>query len=88
MELGDDPCVGHHPRIGGEEAGHVLPERDPAGAEPAGERAPAAPAGPVETVQMEVRSVPPGATALTRTSGVSSWARATTRPRTANLLAV
>ena len=38
VELGNDPRVGHHAGVGGEQAGHVLPERDPLGAEPPGEQ--------------------------------------------------
>jgi hypothetical protein len=38
VELRDDPRVGHHPRIGGEQTRHVLPERDPLRAEGAAEQ--------------------------------------------------
>jgi hypothetical protein len=33
VKLRNDPRVGHDPRIGGQQPGHVLPERDPRGAE-------------------------------------------------------
>ena len=37
VELRNQPRVGHEPRIGGEDAGHVLPEHDALGAERARE---------------------------------------------------
>ena len=38
MELGNQPGVGHHLGIGGQDAGHVLPQHDARGAEGAGDQ--------------------------------------------------